>query len=1136
MGGPSIFLLVLAYIALLFFVAWRADEPRKPAVRPHSRALIYALSLAVLCSSWTYFGAVGQAAGGSWLYVANFLGPILAITLGFPIWRRIAVLTKSENVGSIADFISARYGKSRALGSLVACVAIIGALPYIALQFISLTKAWAFAAGLPAPPAMGTPILVAALATFAILFGARRPSLTERSRGLTSMVALESVVKLSGLLAAAALCVALLLRDGGVSAPAGGSMPRLDMGISFVTATFLCAVTTLTLPRQFHLSFVTLEDVDDLRTARWVTPLYFALWTLAILPIALAARALLSGSSVDPDMLILALVTQNGGAALTALVFLGGFSAGAAMVVVETTALSVMISNDIVLPWLARRGWRPRPDFDAGRAIVNIRRVVIVVIHLLGWLYCTALNDSGNLGKLGFTSLTASTQLLPALVGGVLWRRGHMKGAVWGIVGGMAVWFVAVVGPQIVAVDTEALLATTPLGFLPGSLFEQGIICSLALNVFLYVAISLRTTPRLVDTVQANIFVAAGTTRAPNDNAQFSATVGDLRALVRQFIGAEEENRAFAELARSSLGRLPDDDEPASPLLARATERMLSGIIGASSARTMVALRLAAGARDAAEVSQILDEAAHAVQFSRELLQTTLESLDNGIGLVDREMRLIAWNARYVQMLQLPMEAIWVGKPFEEILDHVERSVEAASQSGRRAFVDERLRAIAGRAPTVIERRWRDGRVLKITGTPLASGEYLTSIADITDAVMAARALTDMNEALEARVQTRTRELTQVNQALAQATDRAEKVTRSQRRFVAAASHDLLQPLHAARLFLGSAMNDLPADAPERDLIAKSDLSIEAADRLLRALMNLSRLEVDGLRPAVRQVSILALFTELKREYETPAALAGLELVVLPAAQAGLSDPDLLRSVLQNLLSNAIRYTRTGRVVLACRRAAEGALRIEVRDTGPGISRDMQTVIFDEFVQLGPAAGDRGGAGLGLAISRRICEALGHDLSVRSEPGAGSTFAVTLPMAVGGDEALRPVAAREALNGLRVLCVEDDPYIREATAGILKRWGAEVETAAEAGLVLETSRTWDVALADYSLGGAVDGLMLLRALGARARIKALVTANPGDEVAQAAAELGAVLIRKPMSPAALADLMRTARRASDADD
>jgi len=1108
MTGPYILALLLLYMLGLFAVAWRADRPRAVSESPGRRKLVYSLSLAVLCTSWTYFGAVGTATLDGWGYLPNALGPLLAIGLFFPIWLRIAAAVKRENVGSIADFLSSRYGKSRALGTLIALVAMVGALPYIALQLTSLSKAWATVAGQPDLPVFALPVIVGGLAGFAILFGARRPTLTNHSRGLLRVVAIESIVKLAGLAVVAGLAAALIAGQTGwrPSTETLGALaqpPRLTLG--FLTATLLCVVTAITLPRQFHLSFVELEHLDDLKTARWLFPLYILLTALAAPPIVAAGRHLLTG---DPDMYVLGLPMQFAGPALTAFVLVGGFSACASMVMVETVALSAMISNELVLPLMARLRGPAHPSLDIGRTIVNIRRAAIVGILLLAWAYFQTMDRSNGLARLGLTSLAASAQLVPALVGAVVWRQGHARGAIAGILGGIGVWAYAVAGPQL-APDWSlgAFARRTP--------FEVGVLASLALNLCLYVGLSLIAKPRLVDRIQAHAFVSQQSPAAVVGLGAMRGTIGDLRALVEQFLGREDAHRAFEDF-RCGRGRPMRDGDPVDPIVARAAERMLAGAIGGSSARSVIQWALADAGREPADVGRILDEAAQAVQFSRELLQTTLDSLSQAVVVVDSELRLLAWNKPYLALLEIPPEHIHVGKPIAELIKATTRGSEAEVAE----LLENRLGPMRRHEPQNFERDWTPNLTLKVVGQPLSTGEYVTSFTDVTELRATARALREANEELEDRVRARTGELTAANEALAAANALAEKATNSQARFVAAASHDLLQPLNAARLFIGAVAEDSAARSPGRELLRKADLSIDAADRLLRALLNLSRLEVDGVKPAFSPVAAGPLLQVLWREFEPLAAEKGIALRVAPTKLWVLSDPDLLRSVLQNLIGNAVRYTATGGVVIGCRRDV-GGVRFEVRDSGPGITEDELPLIFKEFQRLQAGVRAAPGAGLGLAIVDRICRALDHALTVRSRPGVGSTFSVTAPRADHhgvGRVARAPGASPLQLS---VLCVENEPFILQALESLLKRWGAVVELASSAEEALALEGPWDVTLADFHLGAGADGLTMLEAMEHRSAVRALITASSDEGLLARASKLGIAVMRKPVAPASL---------------
>lgn len=1120
MTGPLILVLLFIYILALFVVAWRADREPAPPESPRRRALVYGLSIAVYFTAWTYYGAVGTAARTGWQYLPIYLGPALAITLGFPLWRRIAVAAKHENVGSIADFLAARYGKNQMLGTLVACVTIIGTMPYTALQLKSLAMAWVMASGHQAFSGLAVPVIAAVLAGFAILFGARRPTLTEHSRGLVRAVALESIVKLAALASVAVLGAIFIWTapNPGTWATHIGQLatpPKIDA--SFLTATLLSFAAVLCLPRQFYVGFVELENPKDLRTARWLLPSYLLLTSLMVIPILAVGPLVLREGFNNPDMYVLEIGRQLGGPVLTAIVFLGGFSAAAAMVMVETVALSAMVSNELVLPLLARTRWRVDPAVNVSRMIVRMRRAAIVVLLFFGWLYFHAMDQSEALGQIGLTSFAAVAQLLPALAGGVIWRRGHASGAIWGITAGFCVWLYAVAIPQLLPhfLSSDWIANVFWSAGQANALFVPSVICSLSLNVALYFVMSLRARPHLIDRIQSAAFITAATPdERPEQDRELHGTVGNLKSLVSQFVGHEDANRAFNHLGREQGRRLRDNDH-ITPPLARAAERMLAGAIGAALARRVIGWQLADTARDTDDVVRVLDEAAQAVQFNRELLNTTLNNLDQGVSVVDADLRLVAWNKRYIELFEFPPGFIYVGKPLEDVLRF---GAMKAGYIGKEIEdqVERRVAHIRRRQIHSFERDRADGLVLKILGSPMSGGRYVTSYTDVTELRRAAHALTQANEHLEERVVSRTRELTEAVTALAAAKLLAERATNSQTRFLAAASHDVLQPLQAARLFVATAM-EVPSDRTAQDLLTHADLAIESADRLLRALLNLSRLEIGGVKLEVRPVEIAALLGELQREFAMAASEKGLTLRVIATRAWAVSDPDLLRSVLQNLIGNAIRYTAKGAVLIGCRNDG-GSIRFEVRDSGHGIPADALGSIFDEFSRLPQGMRAAPGAGLGLSIAERVCRLLDHNLTVRSTVGRGSVFSVKVPRAESRARNNASLAPGALPNGFRVLHVEDDEAVQQSMSALLRRWGGEVITATSMEQALTLEGQWDVVLADYRLEQNGNGLDLIEAMQDRAHVFALLAADPEESVVERAASLGVEVIRKPVAP------------------
>ncbi len=1122
LGSRTLIIVVIGYVGFLIAAGYAADRPSAQRRGTVLSPLLYSLSLATRLSAWSYLAAVADAGKGSWLFLANALGPVLALTIGYPVWRRVAVLSKQENFGSLADFLSSRYGKSRTLAILCALTATAGALPAIALQLYILLRVWEFAAGSPGQREATGLILITFLAVVAVVFGARRPSLTQHNRGFISMLAVEACVKMAGLLSVAVFAVVLLSRIPDGPARTVAAIPPLLPGLntSFFTLTFLSAVTMFTLPRQFHLGFVALEKVGDVRTARWLVPAYFLCIVLATLLIAAAIRAGLAVHVDDPALQLVALPLAYGARFLALVVLLGGLSAGAGLVVAEATATSAMISNELILPLLGRTLQRRLSAIDASRMILYVRRGTIILVAGMAWLYYVAVQDLRAPTHLIETALTAFAQFLPAVVGAVYWRSGHKWGAIVGIVSGMAIWGTTVVAPTLISAPAYRAGVWHAGNDISLSL---PVILSLVVNAVLYILVSLWAKRRPIDIIQARIFVGDPVSTLPRHAPRIKARFSDVRDLLVRFMGEEDAEKALFELRASTGGDLQTDTAIITPTFVRMVEKLLAGVIGAPSARNVLSIAITSEFRAAGDIDLILDEAAHAVQFSRERLQTTLESLAEGICVIDGDLRLVTWNAGFFRLLALPLARVYVGQPLQAVLPGGQPDNECAGPGLRLLGLGDRIR---GHEPFYEDWQAGEGRTLRVSGKPLSQGDYLITVSDITELKAAQLVLAQDKEVLERRVTERTQELSAVNTALADAKLVAERATSAQKRFVAAASHDLVQPMHAARLFIGNVLPALEGDETHFNLLQRADQAVDAAHGLMRALLNLSSLETGGVEPNLAAVDAGSLFDSLFEEFAPQARLRGLDLVVRPTRRWVRTDRDLLRSVLQNLLQNALRYTPSGRVLLAAR-YADGHVRFEVRDTGIGIEPEKVEAAFDEYGRLAEGRSLAQGAGLGLAIVARICQVLGHSIAVRSRPGAGSVFAVTVPGAAPVVPAMPvrlPNLNTPSLGGLRVLCIDDERESLFGLKALIERWGGQADAVCSAEELQGRTETWDVIIADHHLPGET-GLSVLRAVTPRPRLRLLVTASPEEGWESALPEEGIYVFRKPIAPLSLREML-----------
>ena len=451
--GWLIVALALAYIGLLFLVASYGDRSRVTRASS-ARLFIYPLSLAIYCTSWTFFGSVGLASRSGFDFLTIYIGPMLMLGLGFPLLIRIVRLAKSQNITSIADFIAARYGKSQTVAATVALIAIIGMIPYIALQLKAVSSSVSTILAEAAPEGIIQPLfgdlalfVALAMATFAVLFGTRHIDATEHQDGLMLAIATESVVKLVAFLSVG-IFVTIVMFSGPVALVTQAlEQPRTAAVLARAPQlASLCAMTMLSffaivlLPRQFHVTVVENHAESEIRRAAWLFPLYLVLINLFVLPIAMAGLLTFPAGHVDSDMFVVALPFAADSELITLVAFIGGLSAATAMVIVETVALAIMVSNDIVMPLvLKRRATLAAEVADAGAQLLATRRVAIFVILFLAYAYYRSAGEA-QLAAIGLLSFAAIAQLAPAFFGGLIWRRATSLGAIAGMSAGVLVW------------------------------------------------------------------------------------------------------------------------------------------------------------------------------------------------------------------------------------------------------------------------------------------------------------------------------------------------------------------------------------------------------------------------------------------------------------------------------------------------------------------------------------------------------------------------------------------------------------------------------------------------------------------------------------------------------------------------
>ncbi|HHQ4788537.1 hybrid sensor histidine kinase/response regulator [Aeromonas hydrophila] len=1147
--------LSLSYLGLLFLIAYVADKNKRRRLK--GQPLLYSLSLAVYCTSWTFFGTVGQASESPWSPVPIYLGPMLVFLFGWRLLARLILVAKREHITSIADFIAARYGKSQRLAMVIALIAIMGILPYLVLQLKAIVTGLdlLMANSVPAGPtgntaglALGVALL---LALFSILFGTRHLDATEHHRGMVVAIAFESVVKLLAFMAVGGFALWLILSKPSQARTLVASdfldavvavTPGSLLELAIYTLVAMCAV--ICLPRQFHVTVVENNQGQDLHWARWLFPLYLFVMGLFIWPLALAGKQWV-GAGMASDTYVISLPMSLGFDGMALLAFLGGTSAATGMVIVCTIALAIMVSNDLVLPVLLRRFWQQGRDERLVRLLLQVRRGAILLILLAAWGLYLWLGDLTSLSRIGYLSFGAVAQFAPALLLGLYWRHGNRKGVYLGLALGVSLWFATLLAESgLLAGSPLAALLAPPdwPAFRDLSLGAWCIFLSLLLNLIGYVAGSLLSQAAVSERLQAANFVGKPS-RDTTALYQARVSVKELEMLAARFVGSSRVKRAFGRFAGERGGTLAPQMQASAELIAH-TERLLAGVFGTSSARLVLASALQGRNMQLEEIATIVDEASDVFRFNRGLLQGAIEHMGQGISVVDRELKLVAWNRRYIELFHYPPGLIQVGRPIEEIIRYnAEQGL--CGPGDVEAHVARRVAFMQRGSQHISARERPDGRVIEMQGNPMPAGGFVMTFTDITPFRDAERVLREANEHLEARVAERTHELSELNRQLLLVNQQVERANHSKSRFLAAVSHDLTQPLNAAKLFTSSLLEMLPpADEPAR-IARHIDDALGATEDLITDLLDISRLEAGKFKAKKLDFALRDVFDNLKAEFGVLAQAGGIQFSVVESGVAVYSDVRLLRRVLQNFLTNAFRYNPGGRVLLGCRRLGD-KVRIEVWDNGPGIPADKQEAIFDEFSRLDHSRTAREqGLGLGLAIARGIALVLGHNLTLCSWPGAGSVFAITLNLAtrpVATTQVAAPTQRDSQLEGIRVLCIDNESDILIAMHSLLGRWGCEVvcaQSLAQAEDLIAGGFLPQLVLSDYHLDDGKTGLQalhMLRLAHGNDIGGIIISADRKSELQAQIREHGYGYISKPVKPLKLRALMNSILRPAKLDD
>jgi signal transduction histidine kinase/Na+/proline symporter/CheY-like chemotaxis protein len=989
-------------------------------------------------------------------------------------------------------------------------------------------------------------IVTLVLIIFSILFGARQVEVNKQNQGLVLAIAFSSVVKLFAL-TAVGIFATFFIFDGvsdlfnhTESAQQVSSTNSIYLAVS---QALLGMITIFILPQQYHMLMIENHHENELKSARYLYPLYLIAINIFILPIALAGQSLFPGGNVDADTYVITIPLFFQQAWLGGLAYIGGLAAATSMVIVATIVLSTMVTTEIVNPLLLHyNSFVSQQKTQLSGLLLNIRRVAIALLLLLALVFERVIDQQNHLATIGLLSFVLLSQLAPLVVGALYWRKATTKAALVSLTVGSMIWLYTLLLPSLL--PNLAWVNAGPWGLIwlkPYALFgftsldhiSHGLFFSLLANTMCFIIVSLLSHRSVSEKLQTELFIY----QQQSDFEQHLSSK-DLYHLLQRFI-----DDAAASTFLHKFGK-PLSNAPVSRELVEHTRLQLSSILGSASTRMVMKAVTTKQSMPLQDVVNIVDEANKLFQFNRELLQAGVENIEQGISVIDADMRLVAWNKRYVELLDYPENFVCVGKPIADLIQfNADRGViktnmnHLSDNSGKAdsndAFIKRRIEHMRQGNSHHFQREMPSGIVLEIRGQAMPGGGFVSTFSDITAHIEAKKALQQANENLEQRVIERTLELSK-------AKAEAEAANSSKTKFLAAASHDLMQPFNAMSLFTNM-LNKKVEKTDLKELATNIQNSLNAAETLLSDLVEISRLDNSSQKIDKHNFSINDLLIPLSKEFAVLAQQENLAFQYVKSSCVVETDQRLLRRVVQNFLSNAINYCpqahRQGKVLLGVRHQQNNCI-IEVWDNGPGIPKDKQTTIFKEFERLNPHQA-ASGLGLGLAISERIAKLLGLTISVKSTLDKGTCFSISLPRNYSKQakkSASRPSTFSPTSNefaDLNVVLIDNESLMLTAMQAQLQEWGCRVmavkDDSSLSAALSEQEMTPAIIISDYHLDNEQNGVDLVSKTMAKYAWQAPViicSADPSEQVREHTSNAKFSFMRKPIKALALKKLMR----------
>ena len=954
------------------------NEGRRSGRSIVANPLVYSLSIAVYCTTWTFYGSVGEAATSGLSFLPIYLGPTLMASLWWIILNKIIGIAKEHRITTISDFIGSRYGNSLSLSALVTIVTLIGITPYLGLQMKAIMNTFTILAGETRGSEAAGWVITLILGMFAIIFGARKLDASERHGGLVFAIAFESIVKLIAfILVGVFVTYGIFNGFADIFNQIKGSPFRylLDLGggaavgyPEWISLTFLSMMAILFLPRQFHVTVVENSDVSHVSKAMWLFPLYLLLINIFVLPVAFGG-ILLGGSQLEADSFVLTIPLSKGNSLLALMVFIGGFSAATGMIIVESLALSTMVMNSLVMPAIFR--FNRIKGFPT--LILNIKRLIIIGCVFLGYFFAVFIGRFYTLVEIGLKSFEAVTIFAPSILLGLYWKKGNRAGAIGGILGGFIIWFYTLLMPALLKAEvfsqdkifsyllySDILNPHSLLGLKGLDKWSHSLFWGLFFNLLLYVGLSLFTRQKRDEERQALLFVESYSPKMLPK--KISYTIKEIEDLLGQYIGKMEareivdrflgqEGISRDSVSEGHLIRLRDE-----------AERVLSGALGSAIATIIFEDKLTLTEQERGDLStsirQITDtlrlsrlelaEANRNLAYLKEFSENIIESAPLGIVTIDSLLRVKYWN-KGMETITGIKKSVAINRSVQPLLPWISRTT----------WLQNRPQEMVVQTPSQ--------QTIKINISPFKdpSGGFVVILENIT-------------------------EKKKMEEQLLQTSKLA-----SLGKLTAGISHEIGNPL-ASISSLVQELSSLDMDSPENadfsvEALKTINSHIERIAKTVRSLGDFAR--ISSSEKTASNISEILDRTVNLVKYDKRFKNIKLTTDIEPVPPFKVN-PDQIQQVFLNLMLNALDAMPDGGLLDVSIKNQNSFVEIAFSDTGPGIDDAVIDRIFDPFFTTKPLGK---GTGLGLSICYGIIKEHNGAINVKSKQGGGTTFVIKLP-------------------------------------------------------------------------------------------------------------------------------------------